>query len=271
MWKAGKTHSIPDALSRAPVDDPTTPEEEEAKYEDLRLLQHTVSQHCELFADSTDAVAPNATLDRVRAAACADPDYLALIDVIRTGFPDQRTALPTSLRAYWNTRHALTVDGNLVLCGSRLAIPHALRHETLGQLHASHQGMERTKSRAQQNVFWPNINQDINLADRFSGWPVVVSSGRGATAKTFVSNLTQIFALVGVPQVLKSDDGPQFTARHTKEFLCRWGVTQNITSPHYHLAGPVAQSVERWTPCGESTRPGYKSPRVRGATGARYL
>ena len=31
---------------------------------------------------------------------------------------------------------------------------------------------------------------------------------------------------------------------------------------------PVAQLVERWTPCGESTRPGYKSPRVRGATGA---
>ena len=23
---------------------------------------------------------------------------------------------------------------------------------------------------------------------------------------------------------------------------------------------PVAQLVERWTPCGESTRPGYKSP-----------
>ena len=31
---------------------------------------------------------------------------------------------------------------------------------------------------------------------------------------------------------------------------------------------PVAQLVERWTPCGESTRPGYESPRVRGATGA---
>ena len=31
---------------------------------------------------------------------------------------------------------------------------------------------------------------------------------------------------------------------------------------------PVAQLVERWTPYGESTRPGYESPRVRGATGA---
>ena len=27
-----------------------------------------------------------------------------------------------------------------------------------------------------------------------------------------------------------------------------------------HVAGPVAQSVERWAPCGGSTRPGFKSP-----------
>ena len=28
----------------------------------------------------------------------------------------------------------------------------------------------------------------------------------------------------------------------------------------WHDVGPVAQSVERWTPCGGSTRPGFKSP-----------
>ena len=31
---------------------------------------------------------------------------------------------------------------------------------------------------------------------------------------------------------------------------------------------PVAQLVERWTPCVESARPCYESPRARGATGA---
>ena len=34
------------------------------------------------------------------------------------------------------------------------------------------------------------------------------------------------------------------------------------------LPVPVAQLVELWTPCVESTRPGYENPRVRGATGA---
>ena len=36
-------------------------------------------------------------------------------------------------------------------------------------------------------------------------------------------------------------------------------------------AGPVAQSVERWTPYGGSIRPGFQKSGVRGATGARCL
>ena len=33
-----------------------------------------------------------------------------------------------------------------------------------------------------------------------------------------------------------------------------------LTAAESILAGPVAQSAERWTPRGESTRPGYNSP-----------
>ena len=42
------------------------------------------------------------------------------------------------------------------------------------------------------------------------------------------------------------------------------GITPYLP-PYYtiftpYFAGPVAQSAERWTPRGESTRPGYNSP-----------
>ena len=46
------------------------------------------------------------------------------------------------------------------------------------------------------------------------------------------------------------------------------GLWQSILSV---MPVPVSQLVERSAPCGESTRPGFKSPRVRGATGAWYL
>ena len=45
-------------------------------------------------------------------------------------------------------------------------------------------------------------------------------------------------------------------------------VNYHKDDPNPQLPVPVAQLVERWTPCCESTRPGYESPRVRGATGA---
>ena len=37
-------------------------------------------------------------------------------------------------------------------------------------------------------------------------------------------------------------------------------IITSINTAVIEKAGPVAQSVERWTPCGDSTRPGFKSP-----------
>ena len=48
-----------------------------------------------------------------------------------------------------------------VLRGARLVVPKEARKDVLNRLHASHQGIERTKARARQTVWWPAINSDI--------------------------------------------------------------------------------------------------------------
>ena len=53
------------------------------------------------------------------------------------------------------------VDEGLVLYGSRIVVPKNCRREVLERLHDSHQGIERTKRRARQSVYWPGINSDI--------------------------------------------------------------------------------------------------------------
>lgn len=58
-------------------------------------------------------------------------------------------------------RNELYADGDLVLYGPRIIIPAALRRRTLAHLHDSHRGVEASKRRAQQTVFWPGINSDI--------------------------------------------------------------------------------------------------------------
>ena len=53
------------------------------------------------------------------------------------------------------------MDDGIVLWGARMIIPKSTRKEILQQLHASHQGQERTLRRARQIVYWPNISNDI--------------------------------------------------------------------------------------------------------------
>ena len=50
--------------------------------------------------------------------------------------------------------------------GPRLLIPASLRQRTLSDLHASHQGLTRTKSRARQIVFRPKMSRELEQVVR---------------------------------------------------------------------------------------------------------
>ena len=64
---------------------------------------------------------------------------------------------------------------------------------------------------------------------------MAVSDSRGceATARDLIRSLRQMFAATGVPTTLRTDGGPQFTARLTRECLRRWGVEHQIATRHY--------------------------------------
>ena len=159
-WRQGKLHAIPDALSRAPVDDPA-PEDEEAERDASHQIASIISR---LATDETeDGPSPfqDAALTEMRAAAAADPELIALTDMIMTGFPEHRSQLDPRLQPCWGVRDRLAMDDGLVVCGQRLVIPPSLRRAKLERLHASHQGIERTKRRARQVVYWPFLDSDI--------------------------------------------------------------------------------------------------------------
>ena len=52
------------------------------------------------------------------------------------------------------------MDG-LILKGTRIIIPNDCRDDVLEKLHEGHFGIDRTKLRARDSVYWPQINQDI--------------------------------------------------------------------------------------------------------------
>ena len=290
IWRSGKTHCIADALSRAPIDNPTE-EDQEVEAHAHPHLRHIVLANIQEMTDDESHPAPDLLIDEIRAAARHDDEYQALTNVILQGFPDQKADLPSSLRQYWHVKDNLTLDDNVIICGTRLLIPRSLRRDILQRLHASHQGIERTKRRARQSVYWPGLNQQVHetvtacsacrtylpsqqrepmlsdpapsrvfetisadffshagkswlvVADRLSGWPIAIYIDGEPTAKILVHHLRQVFAVTGAPNCLKTDGGPQFTARFTRDFLKRWGVTHIVSSPHYPQSNGHAEAA----------------------------
>jgi hypothetical protein len=52
-------------------------------------------------------------------------------------------------------------EDGIVLKGERIIIPFSMRQKILDQLHLAHQGIEKTKLRARDAVYWQNIDKDI--------------------------------------------------------------------------------------------------------------
>ncbi|XP_064085391.1 uncharacterized protein K02A2.6-like [Macrobrachium nipponense] len=292
VWRAGKQLCIPDALSRSPTSRPTPEDEEECTTSTAHVRRIVAST-----ATSTDdqATGPiieeDKSLQEIRTAASQDQDYSRLIHYVSNGFPTNRYDLHTSALPYWKLRDNLYADGELVLYGPRIVIPAALRRRTLDRLHDSHRGIEATRRRAMQTVFWLGINADIKskvesceacqqllpiqqqepymcddhpswpfesvsadffhvagksflvIADRLSGWPVVVPCGRDTTAARVTRMFCVFFREVGVPLRLRTDGGPPFSSHDFKQFADRWGVHHIITSPHYPQANGHAEAA----------------------------
>ena len=102
------------------------------------------------------------TLDHLRTIVLSDDNYKALIHNVQNGFPTERNKADANVAPLWNIRNELSVDDGVVLYGPRFVVPKAARREVLARLHDSHQGVERTKRRARQSVYWPGINNDIS-------------------------------------------------------------------------------------------------------------
>ncbi len=156
IWRKGKDHSIPDALSRAPVSQPS--EEDDAVNADITShARHCIVRRIQSVSDEeAPENAPylrDPLLDNLRSIAAADTAYDELIQAISNGFPSERRHTSANVRQFWAIRMDLSIDDGLVLYNGRIVVPQAARREILQKLHSSHQGITRTKRRARQALY----------------------------------------------------------------------------------------------------------------------
>ena len=279
VWRKGRDHVLPDALSRAPVDQPTQ--------EDIALSTETRAYVRGVVTQR----AGDMTLDELRVDARQDPTYIKLLGYVTKGFPTDRNDIEPELLPYWKQRDDMYHDEELVLIGPRVVVPSAQRRKVLARLHDAHCGVEATKRRARQTVWWPSINSDITstvkacspcqtlhpsqqqeplvteeapelpfesvsadffstagksflvYVDRLSGWPVVAQCGSDTTTTATIAFFRKFFRDLGVPVRLRSDGGPQFASREFADFLHRWGVRHEMSSPHYPQSNGHAEAA----------------------------
>src|SRR6218665_1311019 len=78
------------------------------------------------------------------------------------------------------------------------------------------------------------------IVDSCTRWPAVYLLLKSLTAKTVGEELKNLFMDVGVPSVITSDQGTNFTSSLTKKFLKMFGVTPRFNTPgHPESSGIV--------------------------------
>lgn len=164
-WRSGKDHAVPDALSRKPFN---IPKEEDLLGEESKLqMQSKIIQQIYIVKNEEDSENLNLQdplLKKLEELAKEDTLYQNLKTIIINGFPKEKNKLSDEMKPYWTVRDELSIENELILKGCQLLIPKTARKMVLDRLHDSHQGIERTKRRARQSVFWPLISNDIKNA-----------------------------------------------------------------------------------------------------------
>jgi len=281
QYKPGKELYTADTLSRAHL--PTTGDEDE----DLVLYVHNMTANL--------PVSDKKLVELLRETA-NDKIMVKLIETIQEGWPKHRQNTSKQVREYWPIKDELHVSDGLIFKGESIVVPQALRKDVLAQIHEGHLGIERSKQRARELVFWPGMSKQIEdtvancsicqeLRNSNTKEPMIpheipqypwqiaatdlftwnggnyivvvdyysryweVSSLHNTTSTSVIEKLKQFFARHGIPETLKSDNGPQYSSAEFAKFAAVWKFSHVTSSPKYPqsngLAEKTVQTVKR--------------------------
>jgi len=78
------------------------------------------------------------------------------------------------------------------------------------------------------------------VVDYYSRFPEVVQL-RSTTSQSVINALKAIFARYGIPEILLSDNGPQYSSTEFSEFAANYGFVHVTSSPHYPQSNGLAE------------------------------
>lgn len=98
---------------------------------------------------------------KFKAATAADATLSTLKQTVLEGWPSTKAKVPQLIKRYFNVRADIYLDDELLFLNERVIVPEALQAEMLQLIHTPHLGIEKSKSRARQLIYWPGMSEDI--------------------------------------------------------------------------------------------------------------
>ena len=96
---------------------------------------------------------------------------------------------------------------------------------------------------------WPKVGADLFhfkdndyliVVDYFSNFPEVALL-KGTTSSTVITHMKSIFARHAIPEIVISDNGPQFASKEFAKFAAKWEFSHITSSPRYPKANGMAE------------------------------
>ena len=143
----GKDNVIADCLSRASIPD-----------EECNVFEKQCTSYINGLLGNLPAT--DRRLESIKENQHEDEICLKIAEYARTGWPNAKD-IPPALKQYATFKDEFSVCEGLLLKAERIVIPASLRLEMLATLHQGHLGIDKTRKRALDSMWWPGLNTQI--------------------------------------------------------------------------------------------------------------
>ena len=115
--------------------------------------------------------------------------------------------------------------------------------------HSKSQRCEPLQSHPTPELPWHIVATDLFkirnskyllVVDYYSRFPVLCKLG-STTSRVLVQEMKAVFAELGVPNMIVSDGGPQYTSAEFKDFTKRWQIEHRVSSPRNPQSNCMAE------------------------------
>ena len=150
-FSPGKKLIVADALSRSP--------QQEKDNKQKQQLIDDVEVHIDLVKSIWPAT--DKRLKEIAEKTQQDENLRVALEYTANGWPVYRNQVKPALFDYFAVRNELSVHDGLLVKNTRIVIPESMRKEIIELIHAGHQGITKSRERANSSVWWPKMSEEI--------------------------------------------------------------------------------------------------------------